>query len=161
MDESQIIKTVERELDRSVSFIDSKIAIERAAAYDFYYGRPLGNEMEGRSQVVSADVSQAIDSAVPALVKIFVAGDQAVEFVPRNQEDVKAAEQATIGANYVFYSMNNGYALAHDFIKDGLLQKLGVFKWKWDESERVVEKKFQGLNEPQLMQLAAEVDAQK
>jgi hypothetical protein len=124
-----------------------RISYERALAYDYYYGKPFGNEMEGRSSVISADVAQAVDSAVPAIVEVFVSGDEAVEFTPRNEEDVEAAEQATVGANYVFFTQNNGYALAQDFIKDGLLQKTGVFKWKWDTSIVLSEKKYEGLDD--------------
>src|SRR6185369_8365987 len=103
--------------------MNARISYERALAYDYYYGREFGNEVDGRSRVISADVAQAVDSAVPAIVEVFVSGDKAVEFTPRDAEDVDSAEQATLSANYVFFTQNNGYALAHDFIKDGLLQK--------------------------------------
>lgn len=147
MEEAEIAKIVQSELDRAESYVEARISYERALAYDYYYSRPFGNEQEGRSQVISADVAQSVDSAVPAIVKIFVSGDKAVEFTPRGPEDVKAAEQATLSANYVFFSQNNGYALAHDFIKDGLLQKTGVFKWKWDVTTEVKEKTYRGLGE--------------
>jgi hypothetical protein len=96
---------------------------------------------------VSSDVQQVVDSALPALLKIFVSGDKAVEFMPRGPEDVKAAEQATLGSNYVFFSQNNGYGISHDFIKDGLLQKTGCFKWKWDTSVTTEQKTYRGLDE--------------
>src|SRR5688572_17042593 len=147
MEESEVVTALNAELSRAESFLDSRIATERKLAYDYYYGREFGNEVEGRSRVISCDVAQVIDSAVPAVVKVFVSGDKAVEFMPRGQEDVDAAEQATLSANYVFFTQNNGYALAHDFIKDGLLQKTGVFKWKWDKSVTISEKKYQGLDD--------------
>lgn len=160
MSKMQVIKAVNAEIDRAESFLDNRIAKERAIAYDFYYGKPLGTEVEGRSQVVSCDVAQVCDSALPALLKIFVAGDKAVEFAPRGPEDVQSAEQATIGCNYVFYTQNNGYQLAHDFIKDGLLQKTGVFKWKWDDSEVMSERRFQGLDEQSFLQLSQQKDVE-
>lgn len=146
MDDKAIAKAVEAELARSESFMDSRIARERAMAYDYYYGREFGNEIDGRSRVVSADVAQAVDAALPQLLEIFVAGDKAVEFAPRNQEDVESAEQATISANYVFFTQNNGYALAQDFLKDGLLQKTGAFHWEWDQRQTMTEKQFRGLD---------------
>ena len=161
MDETQILQAVKAELNRAEAFIDSKIATERAAAYDYFYGRPFGWEQDGRSQIVSADVAQSIGSALPALLKIFVGGDKAVELTPRGPEDVEAAEQATIGANYVFFTQNNGYALAHDFIFDGLIAKTGIFKWKWDEKEVPVEKTFQGLDDMSMQMLAQQVEQQK
>ena len=147
MEETEIAKAVKAEIERAESFMDTRISRERAMAYDFYHAKPFGNEQEGRSSVVSADVAQSVDSAVPAIVKIFVAGDKAVEFTPRGPEDVNSAEQASLSANYVFFSQNNGYAHAHDFVKDGLLQKTGVFKWRWDTSVVVSEKRWEGLDE--------------
>lgn len=146
MDEKQIVTVVKREIARADSFLNNRISHERKLAYDYYYGRPFGNEKDGRSQIIAADVAQAVDSAVPAIVEIFVSGDKAVEFTPRSKEDVESAEQATIGANYVFFTQNNGYALTHDFVKDGLFQKTGAFKWKWDTSQAMVEKTWQGLD---------------
>jgi hypothetical protein len=140
--------------------MENRIAYERALAYDYYYGREFGNEVDGRSRVVSADVAQAVDSAVPAIMEIFVSGDKAVEFTPRNSEDVASAEQATISANYVFFTQNNGYALAHDFIKDGLLQKTGVFKWKWDTSVTMAEKRLQGLTDEELQIVSQSPDVE-
>lgn len=160
MEEAEIAKIVQSELDRAESYVEARISYERALAYDYYYSRPFGNEQEGRSQVISADVAQSVDSAVPAIVKIFVSGDKAVEFTPRGPEDVKAAEQATLSANYVFFSQNNGYALAHDFIKDGLLQKTGVFKWKWDTSTEVKEKVYRGLIEGEVQILQSNPNAE-
>jgi hypothetical protein len=154
MDKTAVIKAVNAEIERAESFMDNRISKERAIAYDYYYGKPLGTEVDGRSQVVSCDVAQVVDSCLPALLKIFVSGDKAVEFTPRGPEDVKSAEQATMSCNYVFFTQNNGYALAHDFIKDGLLQKTGVLKWKWDDSVVMHEKRYQGLDDGTLQVLS-------
>lgn len=154
MDDAQVLNVLNSHISRAESFHETVISPERALAYQYYYGRLFGNEVEGRSQVVSQDVSQVVDSAVPALVKIFVSGDKAVEFTPRSAEDVKSAEQATVAANYVFFSQNNGYAIAHDVIKDGLLQKTGVLKWYWDTSIRVTEKTYNGLDDLQMQMVS-------
>ena len=149
LDESQILSTLDYQIERSKSFMENRISYERAMAYDFYYGRPFGNEVEGRSSVISQDVAQVVDSATPALVKIFVSGEKAVEFVARGPEDVKSAEQATVGCNYVFFTQNNGYQIAHDAIKDGLLQKSGTVSWYWDEREELKSQNLMGLDDLQ------------
>jgi hypothetical protein len=160
LDDKAVVKAVNAEIDRAESFMETRIARERALAYDYYYGRPFGNEQEGRSSVISADVAQAVDAAHPEVVEVFVSGDKAVEFTPRNAEDVESAEQATLGANYVFFTQNNGFALASDFIKDGLLQKTGVFKWKWDTSIAMSEKRYQGLDDATFQVLGTSPDAE-
>jgi len=128
-------------------YLENEVGRKRSLAYDYYWGKPFGNEQEGRSQVISQDVAQIIDSAVPAIVKTFVATDRAVEFTPRNAEDVEGAEQATDLCNYVFFSQNNGFQLVHDCVKDGLLQITGMFRWYWDKEEQVSEETYMGLDE--------------
>jgi hypothetical protein len=160
MGDEEVVKRVNAELARADSFMENRIGYERALAYDYYYGREFGNEQDGRSRVVSADVAQVIDAALPQVVEVFVSGDKAVEFTPRKEEDVQGAEQATIGANYVYFTQNNGYALAHDFIKDGMLQKTGAFKWKWDTSVAMVEKRYQSLPEASVVILSQSPDVE-
>jgi hypothetical protein len=145
MSEEELMAIVTGEIDRAKDFTLGTIGKERATAYDYYYGRPFGNEEEGRSKIISHDVAQQIDSAVPALIKFFAGSDKAVEFTPRKKEDVQAAEQATEVCNYVFYTQNNGFMLLHDAIKNALLQKTGCFKWYWEKSTKVEEETYYGL----------------
>jgi hypothetical protein len=139
MSDGELMAIVNGEIDRAKDFTLGPIGKERATAYDYYYGRKFGNEVEGRSQIISHDVAQQIDSAVPALIKFFAGSEKAVEFTARMAEDVPAAEQATEVANYVFYTQNPGFLLLHDAIKNALLQKTACFKWYWDESVKVEE----------------------
>lgn len=142
MSDGELMSIVNGEIDRAKDFTLGPIGKERSTAYDYYYGRKFGNEVEGRSQIISHDVAQQIDSAVPALIKFFAGSEKAVEFTARMAEDVPAAEQATEVANYVFYTQNPGFLLLHDAIKNALLQKTACFKWYWDESVKVEEETY-------------------
>lgn len=156
MSEGELMAIIAGEIDRAKDYTLGVIGKERATAYDYYYGRPFGNEEAGRSKVISHDVAQQIDSAIPALMKIFSGSDKAVEFTARKAEDVKAAEQATELCNYIFYTQNNGFMLLHDAIKNALLQKTGVFKWYWDESTSVSEETYEGLSEELVAMVSAD-----
>lgn len=154
MTDAELLKHVDEQIERAEDYIDNKIDPERAVAYDLYYGRLFGDEVEGRSQVISRDVCVAIDSSVPQLVKMFAGGDRVVECAPRGPEDVHDAELATDAANYIFWNENNGYLILHDGIKDGLLAKTGIYKWRWEEREEQVEETFMGLDDVMLAQVA-------
>lgn len=151
MTEDELLLAVDNEIALAKELIHNQVARERQTAYDLYDRKPLGNEVEGRSQVVTADVAMAVDTTVPALMEMFVASDKAVEFTPRKAEDVPLAEQATDVGNYVFYSQNRGYQLVYDAIWDGLVQKTGALKWRWEKSVSVVEETFLGLNDQQFV----------
>lgn len=158
MDQAQVLAVLDIEIEAAKNYSIEQIGYERAYTYDRYYGRPLGDEIDGQSAVCSQEVSEAIDSAVPQLVEMFISSDRAVEFTPRRPDAVPLAEQATDSCNYVFYTQNNGYKLVHDGIKDGLLQKTGAYCWYW-EPPRLTAEDYEGLSDQELMILAQDPEA--
>ena len=59
-----------------------RLSHERAEAERYYRGEKFGNEIEGRSQVVSRDVAETVDSMMPSLMKVFSSGDEVVRRQP-------------------------------------------------------------------------------
>jgi hypothetical protein len=153
MDESTLKAIVANEVRRAVGYVGGTIANEREKALNYYYGRPFGNEVEGRSQFVSTDVADVIEAVMPSIVKIFTAGDDVVKFEPQGPEDEEAAQQATDYCNWIFNRDNDGFLILYDWIKDALLQKMGAVKAWWDEREDVTEETYQGLTDLELQQL--------
>src|SRR3546814_5412483 len=100
----------------AIGYYTSEIAEDQAKSLNYYYGRPFGDEQEGRSQVVDRTVQIVVDNAVAALLKPFVSADDAVVFEPRGPEDEVTAKQATEYVNYVFQVDNNGFLLLHDWL---------------------------------------------
>src|SRR5262249_47558512 len=80
----------------------SELSAERALNMDYYQCRAFGNEMEGRSSVVSSDVRDTIEWILPTLIRIFCSGEEAVEFEPESAGDILAARQATDYVNFVW-----------------------------------------------------------
>ena len=129
----------------SLGVEDGELTNERAIALDRYHGRPYGNEMEGRSSVVSKDLSEAIDWAMPAIMRIFTNGKTVATFDPVGPEDEQQAELETAYVNQVVMKDNPGWLVLHDAIKDTLLLKNGYVKHYWDETEKVESVEYQGL----------------
>ncbi len=96
----EIIAQIEQQESIAYGVNDSSLSDDRAEAIDYYLGQPFGNEEEGRSQVVSYDVQDTIESALPQLLKVFVAGDKVVQFDPKGPEDQEAADQETDYINH-------------------------------------------------------------
>jgi hypothetical protein len=116
------------------TLVDGELSNDRALATKYYRGEPLGNEEDGRSQVVMTVVRDTIHGMLPGLLKKFFGPERAVEFVARTAQGVQSAKQASDYVQYVFAEDNKGFLLAHDVLKDGLVRRLGVFKYWWDES---------------------------
>jgi len=135
MKDHELLAMVRRESQAAQSYITSEISQDREDAMDRYFGRDYGDEQAGRSKVVMRDVLETIEWVMPSLLRIFVSGDDIVSYDPEGPEDEQFAEQATDLANVVFYKDNNGFLILHTWFKDALLQKMGVVKSFWDESE--------------------------
>jgi hypothetical protein len=134
---------------QAVGYYTSEIADEQAQSLDYYYGRPFGDEQAGRSQVVDRTVQIVVDNAVAALLKPFVS-DDAVAFEPRGPEDEESAKQATEYVNYVFSVDNGGILLLHNWFKSALLEKLGIVKTWWEDSEETRVERLEGLDGAQV-----------
>ncbi len=156
MDPATLKAIVSAEVRRSIGYMGGTIAFEREKALDYYLGRPFGNEIEGRSSVVSTDVADVIESILPSLLKIFTSGDTVVKFEPQGPEDEKVAQQATDYCNWIFNRDNPGFTILYDWMKDALLQKMGVVKIWWDEREDESEETYENLTDDEFAQLLAD-----
>jgi hypothetical protein len=70
--------------------------------------------------------------------------------------DEEFAKQATELTNYVFFSDNDGVIILHNWMKDALLQKNGIVKYWWEDSEDPTKEEYKGLNAEELTLLFAD-----
>lgn len=133
------------ELVNAITYAHGDVADERAEAFKYFLGEPYGNEVRGRSSVVTRDVMETVLWAMPSLMRIFTAGDDVVKFDPRNQDDSEAAAQATEYCNYVFWQQNDGFETLYSMFFDALLQKNGVVKVWWDDRKVPERRRHKGL----------------
>ena len=158
MDEYQLNSIVSSEIRDSLNHFDQEFSQERIRAMDFYLGEPMGNEVEGRSQVVSTEVSDTIEAIMPNLMRVFTANDKYVRFNARTAEDAERAEQISDYVNYVINHDNQGYKVLYNWFKDALMFRLGVVKYYYDEQEDVREEEYENLNETELAALLSNPD---
>jgi len=145
--------------DRSSIGVDTQeFSIDRADALDRYFGRPYGNEQEGRSKVVSKDISDAVDWILPSLIRIFLSTHDAVRFDPVGPEDEEQAEQESDYVNHVIMKENDGFCIVHDWIKDALLLRNGYVKRWWDETEEITHETYTNLSEVDIVMLIQELE---
>jgi hypothetical protein len=156
LSEEDLQAIITSEISSAVDFIDNTIGPERAKATKYYKGERFGNEEDGRSQIVSHDVSDTVSAIMPSLMRIFFSTDKVVEFVPKNADDVLRAEQATDYINHIFTQTNPGFSILHNCFKDSLVRKVGVIKYWWDEDVEVTTEHFSGLNPEALQFLSSD-----
>ena len=153
IDSNKLKSIIEAEINDSLGFLETDTTDERTTALEYYLREPYGNEVEGKSQIVTGEVAEVVDGALPQLIRVFTSSDAVVEFQPVNEGDEKLAEQATEYCNWVFYKDNDGFLILHNWFKDALLQKTGVVKAYWDDKKDVTKEKYEGLSDDDLLML--------
>jgi len=156
----QDIEGIAREaIQDAVDFCESEIAEDRIKAQRYFDGETDIGEEDGRSKVVSTKVRDTVRAIKPSLMRVFLSTDKPVEFVPRNQEDVQMAEQATKYMHYQFNELN-GYRVLNDAIHDSLIKKVGIVKVYWDTYQEQEIYDFQDLNDMEFSVLVNEDDVE-
>jgi hypothetical protein len=152
--DAEVLTFVDQEMESSIGYSGGETSKERALAWDYYLSKPMGNEVEGRSSVVTSDVSDVVDGMIPSLLRLFTTSDNLVNFEPTGPEDVKLAAQESDYVNYTFFKKNpNAFILLYTWFFDALIQKNGVVKAWRDEKEVVTEESYSNLSEEEVFAL--------
>ena len=154
--DSELSSILHSEISSSLGYIGSDVTSQRQKSLEYYFGEPFGNEQEGRSQVVSTDVSDVIESILPTLLRTFAASDDVVRCDPVTAEDEEVARQASDYLNYVFNKDNDGFVALYTLFKDALIQKNGIAKIYWDTSEKREQETYEKLSEDEYIMLIDE-----
>jgi GrpB-like predicted nucleotidyltransferase (UPF0157 family) len=156
MEQNELKSILQSEIDDAIGFIESETVEQRKQALEAYLRQPYGNEVEGKSQIVTGEVAEAIDGALPSLVRIFTGSDNIVVFEPQGPRDEASAKQATDYCNWVFNRDNAGVAILHDWFKDALMQKNGIVKAYWEDKEDITKERYFDLSDDELAMLMSD-----
>ena len=156
MNDYELKAIISSEIQSSLGYLGGELTEARAKSLDYYFSEPFGNEQEGRSQVISTDVADTIESILPQIMRTFTASPKAVQCVANNAGDEPIAKQATDYLNHVFYKDNDGFTNLYTFFKDALLQKNGIIKVFWDDSMDVERSSYYGLTDDEFALLLAD-----
>ena len=157
MDKDEIESIVSKAVTEAVDFVESNIASDRIKAQRYYDGEVDIGEEEGRSKIVATKVRDTVRAIKPSLMRVFLASDRPVEFIPRAPEDTAMAAQAT---QYIQWAFNrlNGFRVLSDAFHDALVKKCGVVKVYWDESTKVKSFSYSNLTDEELAAIVNEDD---
>jgi len=156
LSEEEIKSAISQEIwDASGDYGDD-IADQREKALNYYFGKPFGNEQEGRSSVILTDVADTVEWIMPQLMRMFAAGPEVCRYEPRKRGKEDEAEAATRYLNNRFMKRLDGFRVLHDGFKTALIEKTGIWK-VWSETR--VEPKletYNGLDEFEVAELVGE-----
>lgn len=162
LSDDELLQVVANERRRSIGFDnDDELIAQREQALN--YAKGVMDDvpaLPNRSTAVSSDVSDAIETALPDLVEIFIGGDDVATFQALGPEDEERAKQETEYVQHVIFDQNSGFLLFYSIIKDALTCKLGVAKSWIEEGEDVSEEEHRGVPAEYLPVIQAQAEAQ-
>jgi hypothetical protein len=129
------------------------LSTARQDALEYYKGVDRWRSKPGQSSVVTREVLETVEWILPQLLEVFAGTDEVVRFDPRGPEDEAGAEQATDYINHVWSVQNPGFHTTHTWLKDALLNRLGVIKIWWMDEPRVRNEDLYGVSLQQLQML--------
>jgi hypothetical protein len=159
-DTDKLLAAIEERESTAYGTDSDPTAVERSRAIDYYLGRPFGNEVEGRSQVVSKDVSDTIEWIKPSLLNIFAGGEEVVKFDPIGEEDEEAAKQETDFTNHVVQRKNPWFMTAYTWFTDALMTRNAYVLAHWEKKQDVGIEKYRGLTDDQMALIVRDEEVQ-
>ena len=135
---------------RMINDSDQELSSIRQKSLNAYMGEKYGNERENRSQYVTMEVFEAIEWALPSLLRTFTAGDKVVVFDPVGPEDEAQAEQETDIVNHYMLNENDGFLTFYEWFKDALMYPNGYAKVYTEDKETTATEYYEGIDAVQL-----------
>ncbi len=159
--DDELVAICTHEIEGASGYTAGELARDRADAMDYYLGEPYGDEVEGRSQVMTRETYETIESILPSLCRIFCDVDNMVEFDAVGSDDEDQAAQETDRVNDAYWKDNEGFYNTYTFCKDALLSKTGNLKVWWDETEQDEREEYNGLNEIEFGELVEDESVER
>ncbi len=156
--DDELAAQLSAEIQQATGYANSELSDQREESMKYYLGEPFGNEIDGRSEIVTTDVRDTVEYIMPSLMRIFTTHNNIAEFEPQGPEDEEMAQQATDYVNYVFNRQNNGFKVLYDAFKDALISKTGVIKHYWEEKEDVHTETYTNLTDIEYQSILANDD---
>lgn len=146
-----LFSAIEEREGQAIGGEDDPLSVDRARAISIYLGEPYGNEIEGRSGVVSKDTFDTIEWIKPALLRIFAGGDDICEFAPEGEEDIEGAEQESDYINYIIQRRNSWFMTANEWFTDCLMTRNAYCLAYWEAKQDAKLERYEGLTDEQLV----------
>jgi hypothetical protein len=160
MNDAELLAKLRAMEAESIGFGSGTLQGVRARALSRYLCEPQGDEIEGRSQVVSTDLRDTVEWVVPQWLRVCMAGDKIVEFQPVGPDDEEQAEIETEYVNHVILERNDALTVMATWARDALISKNGYVKAYWLEKSDVRVESYKGQTDDALAILTQDPEVQ-
>lgn len=126
-DTATLAEKLKTQLRHCEGFDGDEISTARAKAFDYYFQRARGDEVVGRSAVVSGDLSSMVEATLATMMEAFDSS-RIGEFDPLDAEDETQSQLESDAVSYFLFGRENGWIEVMMAIKEALLLRNCVAK---------------------------------
>lgn len=146
MKESELLTLLNCQLKDTIKYGDDTFSEKNRELLDSYNQELYGNEISGRSQVVSSDHFDTVESDMPSLARIFLGHNKIMHFKPFGEEDAEECRQKTEYAHYLIRGQEDSFKIIHDWIKEPGLAKCSVVKFYPEDTTKAEYVTYNGVS---------------
>jgi len=154
MSENRLVALINEAESDAVAF-NGEFMADNERLLKEYLAEPYGDEVEGRSSVVSTDIADVVESDMPSLARVFLGSGNVVSFQSNteNEDEIQEAEDKTKYINWLVRNQPESFATIHGWLKDAEIQKMGVVKYFIDDKRETEEVKYKGVDPLELQDI--------
>lgn len=158
MSEAELLAVVKSQLGNSIKYSNDDFNAVNEKLIDSYNQELYGNEVDGRSQVVSSDHYDMVESDMPPLARIFLGSNKIMSFQPFGEDDKEECRQKTEYAHYLIRGQRDSFKILFDFLKEPGFAKCAVLKFYPEEIRRPEYVSYQGLSEDEMAVVMSDLE---
>lgn len=156
MNEKDICKSVDALVKNCVSKQDEWLASQRDKL-DQFYARPYGGEEEGKSKVVTTEISDLVTSDMASLARIFLGSGDVVEFIPNSEspEDAQEAKDKNAYISWIIETADNSYRELYSVLKSAEIYDVAALEYGMEEKRISTVHRRKGLDPDEIALLVS------
>lgn len=122
-----LAQKLKQQLNNCVGYEGDELANSRKQAYDYYFQRARGDEVAGRSTIVTGDLSSMVEGNLAQMVEPLT-DKRIAEFCSYDARDEEQAQLESDAVSEMLFKRQNGFVEVASSIKDALLIRNAVVK---------------------------------
>ena len=157
----EIERVVGTEADSAIRYCRDTLSPGRIEKWDRYYGKPLGNEVKGRSKYMSRDLLETVEWIMPTLIKTLASGDSKIKLDIQGQPSwVGPALMRKIYEDLSADSQGSMFHVFYQWFKDALVSGSAYAKVFWEVEYEEKDHTIPAVTMDQFSQLEADEDVE-
>lgn len=126
-DNRMLVQRLKQMLVNCIGYDGDELSENRKNAYNYYFQRLRGDETEGRSQIVSGDLSSMVEGNLSQMVEPLLAR-RIAEFCAYDEGDEEQAQLESDCVHEMLFKRQNGFIEVTSAVKDAMLARNAIVK---------------------------------